>query len=146
VVANARHQLRFQQTLQSAALEGMMRSLVAIAALVVYPCTWAEVSLTNINNNEVADADEVMGNFNALRQGVESNIASIEALPTPPTDCAIDQIIRWDGSAWVCADETGSDDASVRGWYYTASFAVSTSVHEMFEVRSLNARNFSNDG
>ena len=29
----------------------------------------AEVTLTNINNNEVADADEVMGNFNALKQG-----------------------------------------------------------------------------
>ncbi len=65
----------------------------------------AEVTLTDINNNEVADAEEVMGNFNALKQGIEANATAIDALPTPPTDCATDQIIKWDDSAWACAND-----------------------------------------
>jgi ubiquitin len=79
----------------------------------------AEVTLTDINNDEVADAEEVMGNFNALKQGVEANTDSavaneiaisangtaIAALPLPPSDCTADQIIKWDDTygVWVCA-------------------------------------------
>ena len=58
----------------------------------------AEVTLTDINNDEVADAEVVMGNFNALK-------SEIESLPTPPSDCSTNQIIRWSGSAWVCATD-----------------------------------------
>lgn len=29
------------------------------------------------------------------------------APPLPPTSCSLDQIIRWDGSAWICGDEGG---------------------------------------
>ena len=53
----------------------------------------AEVTLTELNNNTPADADDVMGNFNALNDAL------------PPTNCAANQIIRWNGSAWVCATD-----------------------------------------
>ena len=52
-------------------------------------------SLNQLTNGAVADADKVMENFNTLGD-------AIDALPTPPTDCTTDQIIKWDGSAWVC--------------------------------------------
>ena len=56
--------------------------------------------LNQLNNNEVADADKVMDNFNKLGDAVD-------ALPTPPTNCTTDQIIKWDGTsdAWVCATD-----------------------------------------
>ena len=59
----------------------------------------AEVTLTPLNNNTPADADDVMGNFNVLKNEIES-------LPTPPTDCTTNQIIKWNGSAWVCASRS----------------------------------------
>jgi hypothetical protein len=54
----------------------------------------AEVTLTELNNNTPADANDVMGNFNALKAAL------------PPSDCATDEIIRWDdvNDFWVCAD------------------------------------------
>ena len=71
----------------------MVRLLTA-ALLVASFNAVAEVTLTDINNNEVADADEVMGNFNALKQAVEANATAIDALPTPPINCTADQIIK----------------------------------------------------
>lgn len=52
--------------------------------------------LNQLNNNEVADANKVMENFNTLGD-------AIDALPTPPTNCTTDQIIKWNGAEWVCA-------------------------------------------
>ena len=80
----------------------MIRLLTAVFLFASFHAV-AEVTLTDINNNEVADADDVMGNFNALKDGVEANATAIDALPTPPTDCTTDQIIQWNGSAWVCS-------------------------------------------
>ena len=59
--------------------------------------TVAEVTLTPLSNNTPADADHVMGNFNALNEAL------------PPSDCTTDQIIKWDASseAWVCANLSG---------------------------------------
>ena len=68
----------------------MIRLLTAVFLCASFHVA-AEVTLTDINNNEVADADEVMGNFNALNEAL------------PPSNCLTDQIIKWDGSAWVCA-------------------------------------------
>ena len=84
----------------------MIRLLTAVLLFASFNAV-AEVTLTNINNNEVADADEVMGNFNALKQGVEANATAIDALPAPPTDCTADQIIKWDDAngVWACATD-----------------------------------------
>ena len=88
----------------------MIRLLTAVFLFASFNAV-AEVTLTDINNNEVADADEVMGNFNALKQGVEANATAIDALPTPPTDCTTDQIIKWDDAndVWVCATDPFAD-------------------------------------
>ena len=80
----------------------MIRLLTAVLLFASFHAA-AEVTLTDINNNEVADADEVMGNFNALKNAVEANATAIDALPTPPTDCTTDQIIKWNGTAWECS-------------------------------------------
>ena len=84
----------------------MIRLLTAVLLFASFNVV-AEVTLTDINNNEVADADEVMGNFNALKQGIEANATAIEALPTPPTNCTADQIIKWDDTndVWGCATD-----------------------------------------
>ena len=84
----------------------MIRLLIAVLLFASFHVV-AEVTLTEISNDEVADADEVMGNFNALKQGVEANATAIDALPAPPTDCTADQIIKWDdtANAWVCATD-----------------------------------------
>jgi hypothetical protein len=47
----------------------MMRTLIAVAALVACSAN-ADVTLDQINNNEVADATVVMGNFNALNGAI----------------------------------------------------------------------------
>ena len=75
----------------------MIRLLTAVFLFASFTAV-AEVTLTDINNDEVADAEVVMGNFNALK-------SEIESLPTPPSDCSTNQIIRWSGSAWVCATD-----------------------------------------
>ena len=64
----------------------MIRSLTAALLFASFHAV-AEVTLTDINNNEVADADEVMGNFNALKQGVEANATAIEGLIDPNQLC-----------------------------------------------------------
>ena len=71
----------------------------------------AEVTLTPLSNNTPADADDVMGNFNALNEAL------------PPSDCATDQIIKWDDTndVWVCADMpsvNGSEPANRYKWEY----------------------------
>ena len=58
----------------------------------------ADVTLTELANNTPADADDVMGNFNALKSAL------------PPSTCTTDKIIRWDddNDVWVCADMPNS--------------------------------------
>ena len=51
--------------------------------------------LNQLNNDEVADADEVMENFNKLGDAID--------IATPSSFCRIDQIMKWDGSAWACS-------------------------------------------
>ena len=52
---------------------------------------------------EVIDAQKFNEDFNALEAAIDANADSIEALPMPPTDCTTRQIIKWNGSAWVCS-------------------------------------------
>ena len=55
---------------------------------------------------EVIDAQKFNEDFNALEAAIDANADSIEALPMPPTDCTTRQIIKWNGSAWVCSSLT----------------------------------------
>ena len=64
----------------------MIRFLTAVLLFASFDVV-AEVTLTDINNNEVADADEVMGNFNALKQGVEANATALQGLIEPNQLC-----------------------------------------------------------
>lgn len=72
-----------------------MRALIAIAALVACSGAWAEecpgfsplppgaptkCDLNQLNNSEVADADEVMENFNTLADAIDGNSETIENL------------------------------------------------------------------
>ena len=81
----------------------MIRLLIAVLLFASFN-VMAEVTLTELNNNTPADADDVMGNFNALKSEVEANATAIEAMSSPPTDCLVNQIIKWNGSTWICAD------------------------------------------
>ena len=107
----------------------MIRLLTATLLVASFSVV-ADVTLTEINNNEVADAEVVMGNFNALKQGVEANATAIDALPTPPSDCLTNQIIKWHGSAWVCATDpfanlscSAGDTLTYNGSAFTCSCA-----------------------
>ena len=71
----------------------MIRLLTAVLLFASFHVV-AEVTLTPLSNNTPADADDVMGNLNALNEAL------------PPSNCATDQIIKWDGSAWVCASRS----------------------------------------
>jgi hypothetical protein len=73
----------------------MIRLLIA-ALLFASLHAVADVTLTELTNNTPADADDVMGNFNALKSAL------------PPSNCSTDQIINWKGNAWVCADMPNS--------------------------------------
>ena len=64
----------------------MIRLLTAVFLFASFNVV-AEVTLTDITNNEVADADEVMGNFNALKQGVEANATALQGLIEPNQLC-----------------------------------------------------------
>ena len=50
------------------------------------------------NDGTPAKASEVNANFDALENAVD-------ALPTPPSTCETNQIIKWNGSAWACATD-----------------------------------------
>ena len=93
-----------------------MRSLIAIAALVACSGAWAQIQLNEISNDTVADADKVMENFNKLGD-------AIDALPTPPTNCDTNQIIKWDGSAWVCASPQSATQPQITASLYSQSFS-----------------------
>ena len=49
---------------------------------------------------EVIDAQKFNEDFNALEAAIDANAAAL-----PPTNCTTDQIIKWNGSAWACAED-----------------------------------------
>ena len=79
-----------------------------LAAVLLFASVYvvAEVTLTDINNNEVADAEEVMGNFNVLKEGVEANATAIYAF--------IDALAE---SEQLCAAGFSSSAACANGTY-----------------------------
>jgi hypothetical protein len=105
----------------------MIRLLAAVLLFASLNVT-AEVTLTPLNNNTPANADDVMGNFNALNNAL------------PPSDCTTDQIIKWNGTAWACTDDVlttlncDAGDRLVRGdngWECSNSYPVSGNLTGM---------------
>jgi surface protein len=58
------------------------------------PTVPTNCSLNQLNNGEPADAEKVMENFYKLGDAIDA--------ATPPLNCSINQIIRWNGTAWKC--------------------------------------------
>ncbi|MCH1579841.1 MAG: hypothetical protein L7S55_03980 [Luminiphilus sp.] len=74
----------------------MMRLLAAIGLALMTPQAFAQVQVPkSYSDGEVIDAGELNTNLKAIADAV------------PPRDCTTDQIIKWDGSAWVCASLSG---------------------------------------
>ena len=83
----------------------MIRLLMTVGFALVTTQAFAQVAVPkSYVDGEVIDADELNTNLEAIAGAV------------PPRDCTTDQIIKWDGSAWVCADmpssNTGGDGAA----------------------------------
>ena len=76
----------------------MIRLLTATLLVASFSVV-ADTKVPNIfTDGTPAKASEVNANFDALENAVD-------ALPTPPSTCETNQIIKWNGSAWVCATD-----------------------------------------
>ena len=90
----------------------MIRLLAAVFLFVtILPELTLAQGLTALKNGTVADAEVLNQNFSANNDyidSVEGRVTELEeaidTLPTPPSNCTTNQIIKWDGSAWVCDD------------------------------------------
>ena len=83
----------------------MVRLLTPIGLALMTAQAFAQVQVPkSYSDGEVIYADELNTNLKAIADAV------------PPRDCTTDQIIKWDGSAWVCADmpspNAGGDGAA----------------------------------
>lgn len=81
----------------------MIRLLMAIGFALVTTQASAQVQVPkSYVDGEVIHADELNTNLEAIAGAV------------PPRTCTTDQIIKWDGSAWVCVDipADGADGAT----------------------------------
>ena len=88
----------------------MAKPLLAILLLLPLSAL-AQTQVPNVfEDGTPASAAEVNENFDALGD-------AIDALPTPPSDCTTDQIIKWDGSAWVCASRLSGAITMIDRWY-----------------------------
>jgi len=88
----------------------MTKPLLAILLLLPLSAL-AQTQVPNVfEDGTPASAAEVNENFDALGD-------AIDALPTPPSDCTTDQIIKWDGSAWVCASRLSGAITMIDRWY-----------------------------
>jgi hypothetical protein len=68
-----------------------MSRLLAVALLFA-SAVFAQVEIPHVHENgDVIDADEINENFDTVAKAV------------PPQDCSANQIIKWNGSAWVCS-------------------------------------------
>ena len=70
----------------------MIRLLAAIGLALMTTQAFAQIPVPkSYSDGEVIYADELNTNLKAIADAV------------PPRNCSTDQIIRWNGSAWVCA-------------------------------------------
>ena len=69
-----------------------MTRFLTIASMLFATTVVAQVEIPHVHENgDVIDADEINQNLDIVAKAV------------PPRDCSTDQIIKWNGSAWVCA-------------------------------------------
>lgn len=94
-------------------------SRLTLALLLSFPAFgYAQTTVTNtFQNGTTADANEVNENFTDLANAINSIVQ-------PPTNCSINQIIKWNGSAWACANEASSSGITLQ------------SVRDAVDVRS----------
>ena len=72
----------------------------------------AQTSVPNVfEDGTPASAAEVNANFDALEAQIDSDAQDFEQFQVeieaalPPSDCATNQIIRWNGDEWICDDD-----------------------------------------
>ena len=89
----------------------MIRLLTA-ALLVASFGALAQTQVPNVfKDGTPTSAAEVNANFDTLESAIDSNDEDFELfradteLALPPSNCSTDQIIKWNGSAWVCATD-----------------------------------------
>ena len=107
----------------------MIRLLTGIGLALMIAQAFAQVQVPkSYSDGEVIYADELNTNLKAIADAV------------PPRDCATDQIIKWNGTAWACADDVlatlncGVGDRLVRGdngWECSNSYSVSGNLTGM---------------
>ena len=85
----------------------MVRLLAAVLLLtyslfvwaMAYPEDYSGVPHDNFKEGDVIDHEKFNANNLSIKNAINANKAAL-----PPTNCTTDQIIKWNGSAWVCAD------------------------------------------
>ena len=92
-----------------------MRSVLAIAALIASVTAIAQTQVPYVfEDGTPAAAADVNENFDTLESAIDSNDEDFELfradteLALPPSNCLTEQIIKWNGSAWVCSDPSGA--------------------------------------
>ena len=94
----------------------MIRLLMTVGFALVTTQAFAQVAVPkSYVDGEVIHADELNTNLEAIAGAV------------PPRDCTTDQIIKWDGSAWVCADMPSSNTGGDGTGIPSGSLAIKTS-------------------
>ena len=89
-----------------------MIRLVTAALLVASFGALAQTQVPNVfEDGKPAKAAEVNANFDTLESAIDSNDEDFELfradteVALPPSNCSTNQIIKWNGSAWVCATD-----------------------------------------
>lgn len=89
----------------------MIRLLIAVLLVTSFEVMAQKLLLNEFEDGKPAKAAEVNYNFDALNNQITSNDDEFEQfranteIVLPPSDCSKDQIIKWNGSAWVCVTE-----------------------------------------
>ena len=78
----------------------MIRLLTAALLVASFDVMAQKLLLIEFEDGKPAKAGEVNYNFDALN----NEIAATKSV-LPPSDCSTKQIIRWNGTAWACADD-----------------------------------------
>ena len=72
-----------------------MTRLLILASMLFASAVFAQVEIPHVHKNgDVIDANEINKNLDIVANAV------------PPRDCSTNQLIKWDGSAWVCSSLT----------------------------------------